>query len=98
MVEPVDRPVLQVGEGVVTRRARQLVLAENHLLLPGIELIGGNRRGPAVLPVAALDGLPAVAPGRDAARVDDLALDVEAGDEEGVAGVAQVLEDRARVL
>ena len=40
MIEPVDRPVLQIGERIVPRRARQLVLAEHDLLLPRVQLIG----------------------------------------------------------
>ena len=42
--------------------------------------------------------LAAVAPCRDALRVDDLSLHVEAADEKAVAGVFQVLKDRSRVL
>src|SRR5439155_6590428 len=42
--------------------------------------------------------LAAVAPGGYAAAVDHLPLDVEASDQERVARVLQVLEDRARVL
>ena len=49
-------------------------------------------------PVAALHGLAAVTPGGNAAGVDDLAFDVEAADQEAVALVLQVLEQRARVL
>ena len=40
VVEPVDGAVLQVRERIVPRRARQLVLAENDLLLPRVHLIG----------------------------------------------------------
>ena len=98
VIEPVDRAVLQVSERIVLRRAGQLVLAEHGLLLPGVDLIGRVRRRLAVLPVAALDGLAAVSPGRDALGIDHLTLDVEAADDEVVAGVLQVLEDRARVL
>ena len=79
-------------------RAGQLVLGEGDLLLPGVGLIGRVRRRLAVLPVAALDGLAAAAPRRPALGVDDLALHVEAADEEVVALVLQELEDRARVL
>jgi hypothetical protein len=63
VVEPVDRAVLQVGERVVLRGARELVLAQDDLLLPRVALVGRVRRRLAVLPVAALDGLAAVAPG-----------------------------------
>src|SRR6185436_16297514 len=38
MIEPIDRPVLQVGEWIVTRGPGQLVLGEHDLLLPGVEL------------------------------------------------------------
>ena len=43
MVQPVDGPVLQVGERIVPRGAGQLVLREDGVLLPGIELIGRVR-------------------------------------------------------
>ena len=41
MIEPVDGPVLQIRQRIVARRARQLVLAEHGLLLPGVGLVGG---------------------------------------------------------
>ena len=81
MVEPVDGAVLQVAQRIVPGRAGQLVLAQDDLLLPGVDLIGGLGRRLAVLPVAALHGLAAVAPGRNALGVDDLALDVKAADQ-----------------
>ena len=56
------------------------------------------RRHLAVDPVAALHGLAAVPPAGDALGVDHLTLHVHAGDEEAVAGVLEVLEDRAGVL
>ena len=40
MIEPVDGSILQVGKRIVPRRSRQLVLAQHHLLLPGVQLIG----------------------------------------------------------
>src|SRR5213593_3455598 len=49
-------------------------------------------------PIAALDGLAAVAPGRNALGIDQLPLHVEAADQEVVPGVFQVLKDRSRVL
>ncbi len=43
VIEPVDRSILQVGQRIVPRRARQLVLGEHHLLLPRVHLIGWIR-------------------------------------------------------
>jgi hypothetical protein len=39
MIEPVDAPVLKIGERIVPRSAGQLVLGEDNLLLPRIQLI-----------------------------------------------------------
>ena len=66
VIQPVHRAVLQIRQRIVLGRARQLVLAEHDLLLPRVELIGRIGRRLAVLPVAALDRLTAVAPGRHA--------------------------------
>ena len=66
MIQPVDGAVLQIRQRIVTRRAGQLVLGKHRLLLPGVDLIGGVRRRLAVDPIAALHGLAAVAPRRDA--------------------------------
>src|SRR5262245_64065239 len=74
------------------------MFAKHDLLLPGVQLIGRIVRRKALNHVAALHSLPAVAPGRDAARVYDLAFDVEAADQEVVAFVFQILEERPRVL
>ena len=41
MIQPVHGPVLQIRQRIVTRRAGQFVIAEHHLLLPGMEVIGG---------------------------------------------------------
>ena len=98
VIEPVDRAVLQVRERIVAGGAGKFVLAQHRLLLPGVGEIGRVRRHLAVDPVAALHGLAAVPPPGDALGVDHLTLDVHAGDEEAVAGVLEVLEDRARVL
>ena len=98
VVEPVDRAVLQVRERIVSGRARQLVLAEYRLFLPGVELIDRVLGRLSADPVTALDGLAAVAPRRHAFRVDDLPLHVEPADQEVVAGVLEVLEYRSRVL
>src|SRR4029079_7862062 len=56
MVEPVDGAVLQVTERIVPGRAGQLVLAQDDLLFPRVEVIGRLGRGLAVDPVAALHG------------------------------------------
>jgi hypothetical protein len=98
VVQPVHGAVLQVGERVVPGRAGQLVLAQHGLLLPRVGEVRRVARDLLAVPVAALQRLAAVAPGRDAARVDDLSLDVHAGDEEGVPLVLEVLEHRAGVL
>src|SRR5690242_21274120 len=98
MIEPVDRAVLQIRQRIVARGARELVLGDGSLLLPGIHVIGGVRRGTAIDPVTTLHGLSAVAPGRETRTVDDLALHMETVDEERVPVVPQVLENRARVL
>ena len=39
VIEPVDAAVLKIRERIVSRRARQLMLCEDDLLLPGIQLI-----------------------------------------------------------
>src|SRR6266699_4167597 len=98
MVQPVHRTVLKVRERIVPRGARQLVLAEHGLLLPRMALLAGCGAGLRPAPVATLHRLTPVAPGRDPARIDHLALDVKAGDQKVVAGVLQILEYRARVL
>src|SRR5215469_1423457 len=98
MIEPVDAPVLQVRERIMARSAWQLVLREYRLLLPGILPGRGVRARGLAVAVPALDRLAAVAPGRDATRIDDLAFDVKAVDQEVIARVLQVLEHRARVL
>ena len=98
MVEPIDGAILQIGEGIVTCRAGELVLGEHHLLLPrigGVRRVGG---GFAVFPVAALHGLTAIPPRGYATGVDDLSLDVKATDQEPITLIFQVLEYRARVL
>src|SRR5262245_35475341 len=79
-------------------RAGKLMFAQHDLLLPGVQLISRIVGRKALDHVAALHSLPAVAPGRDAARVYDLAFDVEAADQEVVAFVFQILEERPRVL
>ena len=98
MVQPVHRTVLKVRERIVPRGARQLVLAEHGLLLPRMALLDRIGAGLRPAPVATLHRLTPVAPGRDPARIDDLALDVKAGDQKVVAGVLQILEYRARIL
>ena len=50
------------------------------------------------MPVTALHRLAAVAPARQAFGVNHLAFDVEAGDEKAVAGILQILKNRARIL
>src|SRR6185503_20412584 len=76
----------------------ELVLGEHGLFLPGVRPVLRRARQSSVDPVAATHRLAAVAPGRDAARVDDLTLHVEAADQERVAFILEVLEHRARVL
>ncbi len=98
VIQPVDAAVLQVGQRIVPRRPGQLVLGEHDLLLPGVEMIRGVGRRLAVDPVAALHRLAAAPPRRPALGVGDLALHVEAADQEVVALVLEVLEHRARVL
>src|SRR5690348_15650325 len=98
VIEPVDGPILQIRERIVLRRPRQLVLGKDRLLLPRVQLIRRIRGRLVAGPIAALDRLAAVAPRADALGVDDLALHVEAADQEVVAGVLQVLEDRSSVL
>ena len=70
VVEPVHGAVLQVGQRVVPGRARELVLAQHGLLLPGVGQVGGVGGDVVAVPVTALHGLPAVAPRRDPASVD----------------------------
>src|SRR5262249_17609225 len=98
MIQPVHRAILQVRERIVARSARQLVLTEDRLLLPGILLFGVIDARALPVPVAALHRLATVAPRRDTPGIDDLAFDVKAGDEKVVAGVFEVLKYRARVL
>src|SRR5437764_2608295 len=98
MVQPVHRTVLKVRERIVPRGARELVLAEHGLLLPRMALLDRIGAGRRPAPVATLHRLTPIAPGGDPARIDDLALDVKAGDQKVVAGVLQILEYRARVL
>ena len=98
MIEPVDRPILEIGERVVSCGARQLVFRKHHLLLPRVELIGGVCGGPAVFPVTPFNRLPAVAPGGHATRIDHLTLHVKARDQKVVAGVFQVLKHRTGIL
>ena len=43
VVQPVDAAVLQVGQRIVPRRARQLVFTQRNLFLPGIGVVGGRR-------------------------------------------------------
>src|SRR5579859_1056939 len=74
------------------------MLGKHGLFLPGVPLLGRVRGRPVSMPVAALQGLAAIAPRGDAARIDDLALDMKAADQKMVAGVLQVLKYRARVL
>ncbi len=45
VVEPVDRAILEVCERIVPRRSGQLVLAQNDLLLPGVQLVRRVREG-----------------------------------------------------
>src|SRR5256885_387279 len=78
--------------------AGQLVLPEPGLLLPGVLLLGRIGARPLAMPVPTLHRLPTIAPRRDAARIDDLAFDMEAADQKVVAGVLQILEHGARVL
>ncbi len=66
VVEPVHRAVLQVGERIVAGRARQLVLAQHGLLLPGVAEVGRVRRDLAVDVIAPQNGLAAVPPTGDA--------------------------------
>ena len=77
----------------MTGGARQLVLGEDDLLLPGVELIDRIGGGFPVGPVAALDGLSAAAPRGKALGVGDLPFHVEPANEEVVAGVLQVLKN-----
>src|SRR6187549_1774398 len=64
MVQPIDRPVLQVAKWIVLRSPRELVLGDGGLLLPGIGVVSGVRRRLPVLPIAALYGLSTVSPRR----------------------------------
>src|SRR2546421_12640334 len=98
MVQPIYRSILQIGERIMARRAGQFMLAEDSLLLPGVLLLGRIGARPLPMPVPALHRLPTIAPRRDAARIDDLALDMEAADQEVVAGILQILKHGARVL
>src|SRR5262249_60212296 len=86
------------GKRFVFARAGTFGSAKTALFFPGFHLISRISRRTAFAHVAALHGLPAVAPGRDAPRVYDLAFDVEAADQEVVAFVSQILEERPRVL
>src|SRR4029078_149733 len=85
-------------ERIVAARAGESVLAQHRLLLPRVAEICGVRRDLTVDPIAALYGLAAVPPTGDALGVDALPLEVHSGNEKRVAGVLQVLEDRAGVL
>src|ERR1700730_9522683 len=98
MIQPVYRSVLEVGEGIVPSCTRQLMLGKHRLLLPGIHVIPRIRTRSALWPVATLHGLAPVPPGCYSLCIDDLSLDVKAADEEGVAGILQVREDRPAVL
>ena len=82
----------------MARSARQLVFAKHGLLFPGILLLARIGARDVPMPIPALHRLPAIAPRRDAARIDDLTLDMEAADQKVVAGVLQILEHGARVL
>ena len=53
VIEPVDAAILQIGEWIMARRARQLVFAQNRLLLPCIAEVSRVRRDLAVAMVAA---------------------------------------------
>src|SRR5262245_44203462 len=82
----------------MARGARQFVLGEHGLFLPGI-LSGRRVRARHVaVAVPALDRLATIAPCGDAARIDDLPLDVKAADQKVIAGVLQVLKYRAGIL
>src|SRR5262245_24680500 len=98
MIEPVHAAPLNVRERIGLRRARQFVLGEHCLFLPGVQLLRRYRRWLTGRPVAAFDGLTTVSPGGDAPCIDDLALHMEAADEERVSTVLQELKNRARVL
>src|SRR2546430_17003068 len=82
----------------MARGAWQLVFTNHGLFFPGVLLLARIGARAVPMPVPALHRLPAIAPRRDAARIDDLALDMEAADQKVVAGVLQILEHGARVL
>src|SRR5205814_10650792 len=98
MVQPIYRSILQIRKRIMARSAGQLVFTEHGLLLPGVLLLGRIGARPLAMPVPTLHRLPTIAPRRDAARIDDLAFDMEAADQKVVAGVLQILEQGARVL
>src|SRR5437762_1549152 len=98
MIHPIHRSILQIRKRIIARSARQLVLTKHGFLLPGVLLLGRIGARGVPVPVAALHRLPTIAPRRYSARIDDLALDMEAADQKVVAGVLQILEHRARVL
>ena len=97
MIEPVNGSVLQVRQGIMPRRSRQLVLAQHHLFLPRIHLIRRSGRRPIIDPITALNRLATVPPRRDAFAVDHLPFDVKAANQKRVALVLQELEDVARL-
>src|ERR1700689_3698945 len=78
--------------------AWKLVLSEHGLLFHRLDLISRIRRRPAAAPVAPAHRLAAVAPRRNAARIDYLPLNVEPIDQEGITFILQILEDRSTVL
>src|SRR5512143_127906 len=78
--------------------ARQFVLGYYGLLQPGLSLIGRLFRGTAVYPISAQNSLAAISPGGNPPGVNDLHFDMEAADQEVIAGVFQVLKDRAVIL
>ena len=98
VVEPVDAAILQVGQGIMPRRAGQLMLTDRDLLLPSVEVIDGIGRRLAANAVAPLHRLTAVTPGTHSLGVEHLPLHVEAANQEGIALILEVLENRARVL
>src|SRR5262249_20092047 len=92
MVQPIHRSVLQVSQRVVAGGAGQLMLGYYRLFQPGVGVIGRIVRRLAVDPVASLDGLASISPGRNSLGVYHLPLDVESADDEVVPGVFQVLK------
>ena len=98
VIQPVDGAILQVRERIVTRRAGQLVFAQDRLLLPGIRLVGWPARWLIADPVAALHCLPSIPPGRYTPGIYHLTLDVKSSNQEAVALIFQVLKYRTRIL